>query len=188
MCVRLCLYIHIFTYMLLHVCRALCNKEHICIRPMHADWGVSGSISTRLCCEVHQKVSGSFSATINVSRAAADRHTWFRFNVQNAIKRTCKHSDIFFFTFNAALLFITSYWLWTLDVSFFWSSWSSSSKNIERNCVQISGQGRRIWDGRRNNELNTLFLPTATAVAVHLSVSTHVASRSTWQRRPLWLY
>lgn len=96
MCVRLCLYIHIFTYMLLHVCRALCNKEHICIRPMHADWGVSGSISTRLCCEVHQKVSGSFSATINVSRAAADRHTWFRFNVQNAIKRTCKHSDIFF--------------------------------------------------------------------------------------------
>lgn len=39
-----------------------------------------------------------------------------------------------------------------------------------------------------NNELNTLFFPTTTAVAVHLSVSTHVASRSTWQQGPLWLY
>lgn len=38
-----------------------------------------------------------------------------------------------------------------------------------------------------NNKLNTLFFPTTTAVAVHLSVSTHSASRTTWQQSPLWM-
>lgn len=48
--------------------------------------------------------------------------------------------------------------------------------------------GRENLGRHRNNELNTPFLPTTTAVAVHLSVSTHVASRSTWQQGPLWQY
>lgn len=40
----------------------------------------------------------------------------------------------------------------------------------------------------RHNELNTPLLLTTTAVTVHLSVSTHVARRSTWQQGPLWQY
>lgn len=78
------------------------------------------------------KGSGSFSGTINVSRAAADRHTWFRFNVQNAVKRTCKHSDIFYF-FLRLCCFIVHHFVLIVDagcLSFFGAAEAPAAKTL----------------------------------------------------------
>lgn len=65
MSVLFCLWVPISKYMCvpLHVCHALCIKEHIYIHSSHFEWGLSRLISTLLCIEGH--LSAAFLAGQN---------------------------------------------------------------------------------------------------------------------------
>lgn len=136
----------------------------------------------RLCSKVHHMVLAAFTSCLFIT--ITWRHwmdvSWF--NMQSAVG-TCRYVLC---SFSVFVPFI-DYGHCVSVFAVINCSWSYSSRIWEKIGLNL----RTGWEnlGRhRNNELNTPFLPTTTAVAVHLSVSTRVASRSTWQQGPLWQY
>lgn len=158
---NVCEFVSLGSYVHVCVCEtvcALCNKEHIYLHSSLIEMGIS---CLRVCAVKSITVLANFTSLfVTMTWRLAGRQQYCYRSTEELPFIDCGHC--------ISASGVMHY------------SWSYSSSLWE----QI---GSNLWTGRenlgrhRNNELNTPFLPTTTAVAVHLSVSTHVANRSTWQ-------